>query len=48
MQVEEVKHYMHGLAQIHLRHKGVVFKVKIAEDVLYNEVKYISVAIQCT
>ena len=32
---------MHGLTQIHLSDKGVVFKVKMAEDVLYNEVSII-------
>ena len=31
---------MHGLSQIHLTNKGVAFKVKMAEDVLYNEVSY--------
>ena len=41
MQVEEVKHYMHGLTQILLNRKRVatVFKVKMTEDILYNEVK---------
>ena len=29
---------MHGLSQIHLSDRGVAFKVKMAEDVLYNEV----------
>ena len=29
---------MHGLSQIHLQSRGVVFKVKMAEDVLFNEV----------
>ena len=41
MQVEEVEQYMHGLTQIHLHRKRVatVFKVKITEDILYNEAK---------
>ena len=34
-----IKHYMHGLTQIHLHNREVAFKVKIAEDVLYNEVR---------
>ena len=31
---------MHGLAQLHLHNKGVIYKVKFAEesDVLFNEV----------
>ena len=29
---------MHGLSQIHLQSRGVVFRVKMAEDVLYNEI----------
>ena len=37
-QVDEIKHCMHGLTQIHLHNKGVVYKVKFAEDVLFNEV----------
>ena len=36
--MDEVKHFMHGLSQIHLQSRGVVFRVKMAEDVLYNEV----------
>ena len=36
--MDEVKHFMHGLSQIHLQNRGVVFRVKMAEDVLYNEV----------
>lgn len=40
LQVEEVKHYMHGVAQVNLPQRGVVFKVKMAEDVLYNEVNH--------
>ena len=32
----EVKHYMHGLTQIHLCTRGVVFKVKMADNVLYK------------
>ena len=42
MEMEEVKHYMHGLTQIHLHRKRVAataFKVKMTEDILYNEVK---------
>ena len=38
-QVDEIKHYMHGLTQIHLHNKGVVYKVTFAEDVLFNEVR---------
>ena len=30
---------MHGLSQINLNSKGVALKVKMAEDVLYNEVQ---------
>lgn len=37
----EVKHYLHGLSQIHLTNKGVALRVKMAEDVLYNEVSRI-------
>ena len=29
---------MHGLSQIHLQSRGVVFRVKMAEYVLYNEI----------
>lgn len=36
---------MHGLSQIHLQSRGVVFKVKMAEDVLYNEVINVIVTI---
>lgn len=42
---------MHGLSQIHLENKkGVVYKVKVAEDVLFNEVRllYIYNNVQCT
>ena len=46
MQVDEIKHYMHGLTQIHLQTKGVVYKVKFAEDVLFNEVNIIIIAWQ--
>ena len=38
MQVEEVKHYMVGLANIHSSKKGVIWRINIAYDVLYNEV----------
>ena len=37
-QVDEVKHYMMGLAHIHLQKRSVVWRVNIAYDVLYNEV----------
>ena len=36
--MEEVKHYMHGLTQLHLS-RGVAYRVKMAEDVLFNEVR---------
>ena len=38
MQVEEVKHYMLGIVNIHMPNKGVVWRVNVAYDVLYNEV----------
>ena len=38
MQVKEVKHYMVGLAYIHASKKGVVWRVNMAYNVLYNEV----------
>ena len=38
MQVEEVKHYMVGLANVHSSKKGVIWRINIAYDVLYNEV----------
>ena len=37
-QVEEVKHYMAGLTHIHMPKKGVIWRVNMAYDVLYNEV----------
>ena len=38
---------MHGLSQIHLTNKGVSFKVKMAEDVLYNEVSLLLKCMEC-
>ena len=37
-QAEEVKHYMFGLAYIHCSSRGVVWKINMAYDVLFNEV----------
>ena len=38
LQVVEIKHYVLGLANIHLSNRGVVWKVNMAYDVLFNEV----------
>ena len=43
MQVEEVKHYMVGLANVHSPKKGVIWRINLAYDVLYNEVYIIIV-----
>ena len=39
-QVNEVKHYMMGLAHIHLQKRSVVWRINMAYDVLYNEVSH--------
>ena len=40
-----MKHYMHGLTQIHLQKRGVVLRVKMAEDILYNEVSIFMISV---
>ena len=38
MKADEIKHYLHGLAQIYLGRR-VVWGITLAEDVLLNEVQ---------